>query len=138
MIKTYRELIEIPDFNDRFEYLRLAGKVGGPTFGSHRYLNQLLYRDPAWKSIRNAVIIRDRGCDLAHPDYELGMQSAYVHHINPITREDILERAPKVFNLDNLITTSFQTHQAIHYGTESISPRTVIERTPGDTCPWRN
>lgn len=138
MIKTYRELIEIPDFNERFKYLRVNGRVGSETFGSRRYLNQLLYRDPEWKHIRNLVIIRDHGCDLAHPDYDLGWQSAYVHHINPITKEDILEHKPCVFDFDNLITTSFATHQAIHYGIDSISPRSVVERTPGDTCPWRN
>ena len=136
-IKTYEELITIPSFEDRFLYLKLNGRVGSATFGSHRYLNQLLYRMSDWRSIRNQVIIRDAGCDLAHPDYELTNQSAFIHHINPITIDDILERRKCVFDMNNLITCSFRTHQAIHYSNEDMLPSLPIERQPNDTCPWK-
>lgn len=137
LIKSYHEAILIPDFNDRYEYLRITGAVGDPTFGSHRYLNQLLYKLPEWRRIRNQVILRDNGCDLAHADFEINDQPAYIHHINPITIDDITERRPCVFDLDNLITTSFRTHQAIHYGDSNQLPKIFVERRPNDTCPWR-
>lgn len=135
--KSYHEAMLIPDFTERYEYLKVTGAVGDPTFGSHRYLNQLLYKMPEWRKIRNDVIIRDNGCDLGHPDFELGDQPAYIHHINPITIDDILERRTCVFNLDNLITASFRTHQAIHYGSADQIPKILVERKPYDTCPWR-
>lgn len=137
MTKSYRELIEIPDFHDRYEYLKITGQVGDTTFGSRRYLNQMLYKYPEWRRIRNIVIERDKGCDLAHPDFEIHNQAAYIHHINPITIEDILNRDPKVLDLNNLITTTFDTHQAIHYGSERMLPKLPIERKPNDTCPWK-
>lgn len=137
MKKTYNELITFDKFEDRFEYLKIKGNVGEATFGSQRYLNQMLYRNPQWKSIRNKVIIRDNGCDLAHPDYEINGQAAYVHHINPITIDDIVNENPKIFDMNNLITTTFQTHQAIHYGSRDILLLNPIERKPNDTCPWR-
>lgn len=137
MNKSYHEMILLPSFKERYNYLKITGAVGEATFGSHRYLNQLLYKMPEWRKIRNDVIIRDNGCDLAHPDFELGDQSAYIHHINPITIDDILERRPCVFDLDNLISTSFRTHQAIHYGNADQLPKLPIERKPNDTCPWR-
>lgn len=137
MTRSYAELITIPSFEDRFEYLKIKGNVGEVTFGSQRYLNQMLYRNPQWKSIRNKVIIRDNGCDLAHPDYEINGQAAYIHHINPITIDDIVNENPKIFDLNNLITTTFQTHQAIHYGSRDILLLNPIERKPNDTCPWR-
>ena len=137
MNKSYLELIQLESFEDRFRYLRLNGAVGESTFGSHRRLNQLLYKMPEWRSVRNKVIIRDNGCDLAHSDFELGDQPAYVHHINPITLQDILDRNPEIFDLNNLITVSFQTHQAIHYGDEGLLPKLPIERRANDTCPWR-
>ena len=137
MSKSYAELITIPKFEDRFEYLRIKGNVGEATFGSQRYLNQMLYRNPRWKSIRRDVIIRDNGCDLAHPDYEINGQAAYIHHINPINIDDIANENPKIFDLNNLITTTFQTHQAIHYGSKDILLLNPIERKPNDTCPWR-
>lgn len=136
-MKSYRELIEIPDFHDRYEYLKLSGQVGDSTFGSRRYLNQMLYKYPEWRSIRNKVIERDKACDLAHPDFEINDQPAYIHHINPITIDDILNRDSKVFDLNNLITTTFDTHQAIHYGSERMLPKLPVERRPNDTCPWR-
>ena len=137
MKKTYNELITFDKFEDRFEYLKIKGNVGEATFGSQRYLNQMLYRNPQWKSIRNKVIIRDNGCDLAHPDYEINGQAAYIHHINPITIDDIVNENPKIFDMNNLITTTFQTHQAIHYGSRDILLLNPIERKPNDTCPWR-
>lgn len=137
MAKSYRELMEIDSFEERFRYLRLNGYVGETTFGGHRSLNQMLYRNPDWRSVRNKVILRDNGCDLAHPDFVINGQAPYVHHINPITIEDILEKRRKVFDMNNLITVSFQTHQAIHYGTEDMLPKLPVERKPGDTCPWK-
>lgn len=137
MMKSYRELIQIPSFHDRYLYLKLDGTVGSATFGSRRSLNQMLYKFPEWRRTRNLVIERDKARDLAHEDYEINYQPAYIHHINPITIEDILNRDPKIFDLDNLITTTFDTHQAIHYGSEAMLPKLPIERTPNDTCPWR-
>lgn len=135
--RSYHELITIPDFNDRFEYLKLSGQVGSSTFGSSRYLNQMLYKLPDWRAVRRQVIIRDNGCNLAHADFEIGNEPIYVHHINPITVDDILEHNPIVFDPDNLITTVFMTHQAIHYGDKSLLPQLPIERKPNDTCPWK-
>lgn len=135
--KSYSELMQFDTINDRYEYLRLCGLVSDPTFGSRRYLNQLFYRSPEWKQVRREVIIRDNSCDLAIPDYEI-YKSAIVHHINPITIEDINYRNwDKLLNPENLITVSYNTHQAIHYGSNSLLPSMPIERTPGDTCPWK-
>ena len=136
-MKTYSELIKLKTFKERFDYLKLQGKVGEATFGGSRYLNQLLYKDPMWKSTRDKVISRDRSCDLGHPDYEIKRYPS-VHHINPITKEDILFRSPKVFDLENLITTSSNTHRAIHFGNyDMIAAREEVERKPDDTIPWR-
>lgn len=137
MSKSYHELILLDSFEDRFDYLKLDGRVGKSTFGSHRYLNQLLYRNPQWKSVRNKVIVRDNACDLGHQAYEINGQAAYVHHIEPITIDDILNGDPKVLDLDNLITTTFTTHQAIHYGSRDGLSLLPTERKPNDTCPWR-
>lgn len=137
MAKSYHELIQLPTFKERFEYLKLGGRVGAATFGSHRAINQMLYRHPEWRSIRNQVIIRDEGCDLAHPDFEIRGQAAFVHHIEPITERDILDRNPKVFDMDNLITTVHLTHEAIHYGNFDMIPNQLTERYPNDTCPWK-
>lgn len=136
-MKSYSELIKIESFHDRYLYLKLDGQVGDATFGSRRSLNQMLYKLPEWRSVRNKVIIRDNGCDLAHPDFEISFQPAYIHHINPITIDDILDRNPKIFDLNNLITTTFDTHQAIHYGSEKMLPKLPIERHANDQCPWR-
>lgn len=134
--KTYSELITISSFEERFEYLSLSGIVGDITFGGHRYLNQKLYQSPEWKCIKSKVILRDNGCDLAHEDYPIEGH-IYIHHINPISIEDILERRSCVFDLENLISTSSITHNAIHYGSEELLPRGPIVRTKNDTCPWR-
>lgn len=134
--RRYSELIEIPTFEERFEYLKLNGKVGEMTFNGHRYLNQKLYQCPEWAGIRRRVIIRDQGLDLACDGYEI-MGSVLVHHINPITIGDIVERRPCVFDLENLISTSLDTHNAIHYGDAELLPTGLIVRTKNDTCLWR-
>lgn len=138
MNRSYHELITIASFEDRYEYLKIGGKVGESTFGSHRYLNQILYQMPEWKEARRNAIVRDGAFDLAHPDYEMGpKQPLYVHHINPITIDDIMERRKCVLDLDNLVVCSFDTHQAIHYGSVSLLPEKPVIRKPNDTCPWR-
>lgn len=137
MKKTYRELLCLPTFKERFEYLKLSGQVGRETFGSKRYLNQLLYKYPEWRTARRDAIVRDNGCDLAHPDYQITSEPIYVHHINPITIDDILGRNPMVFDLNNLICTIHSTHNAIHYGNASMLPIMPEERRPNDMCPWR-
>lgn len=135
--KSYSELIKIESFEERLKYLSLAGIVGETTFGGHRYLNQILYQSYKWKNeTRPEVILRDNGCDLGHEDYLIN-GSIYIHHINPITIDDVLEERPCVFDLDNLICTSFQTHNAIHYGIEDFLPKSFVERKKYDTCPWR-
>lgn len=136
MNKCYSELITIPTFIERYRYLRLGGKVGEDTFGFDRYLNQIFYKDPEWLRTRDLVIIRDGGCDLAMPDREI-LSRILVHHINPITKEDIINRDPKLFDLENLICTIKNTHDAIHYGDESLLLAEPIERRFNDTCPWR-
>lgn len=134
--KTYSELIKIEKFEDRFAYLSLSGTVGKTTFGGHRYLNQILYQTEKWKSTRREVILRDNGCDLAHKDYSIN-GSIYIHHINPVTIDDILEERPCVFDLENLVCTAFQTHNAIHYASKDLLPKGSVNRTKNDTCLWR-
>jgi hypothetical protein len=135
-IRTYTELISIPTFEERFEYCKISARVGDQTFGGHRYLNQLLYKMPEWKSVRREVMIRDNGYDLAHEDYPID-GSIYIHHLNPITIDDIQNRKGWVFNPEYLISVSFKTHNAIHYGDESLLSKAPIVRTRNDTCPWR-
>lgn len=134
--RTYSELIKIESFEDRFKYLSLVGTVGEATFGGHRYLNQTLYQTEKWKSTRREVILRDNGCDLAHKDYIIN-GSIYIHHLNPITIDDILEERPCVFDLENLVSTAFRTHNAIHYGSEDLLQKKPINRQKNDTCLWR-
>lgn len=137
MTKSYSELIHIQTFEDRLRYLMKNGIVGDITFGGHRYLNQMLYQTERWKYTKRQAIIRDNGCDLAHEDYPIS-GSMYVHHIEPITIEDILNRNPCVFDLDNLVCTSFTTHNLIHYGNEEgVKQFELPVRKPNDTCPWR-
>lgn len=136
MIRTYAELVTLATFEERYEYLRLDGKVGEETFGSNRYLNQLFYKDPDWRATRDRIVIRDCGCDLGVLGFEL-YGTIYIHHINPITKDDILSRAPKLFDPENLICCSKRTHDAIHYGDRSLLCVAPIERTPYDTCPWK-
>ena len=137
MMKTYSELKDLPSFIDRFQYLKLHGIVGAETFGLDRYLNQVFYQSKEWKEIRRKVIIRDNGCDLGIPDREIAKgDTLMIHHINPITLDDIIRRDPKLFDLDNLICCSEKTHRAIHYGDENLVVMDVQERRAGDTCPW--
>lgn len=136
MIRTYSEAIRINDFKERYKYLQLFGEVGVDTFGYDRYLNQMFYHDSAWRAIRDKVIVRDNGCDLADENRPI-FSGLIVHHINPITKQDVLDRSPRLFDLDNLICVSPITHRAIHYGDErSIISEPTIRR-PNDTCPWR-
>lgn len=136
-IKTYSELITIPTFEERFEYLQLKGSVGKDTFGYDRHLNQVLYRSPEWKRLRNQIIIRDCGCDLACEGYDIHSK-VLIHHLNPITVEDVLARSRKVFDPDNLVCVSHNTHNAIHYGGVDLLVTGPIIRTKNDTCPWRH
>lgn len=138
-IKTYSELITLPTFEERYRYLRIEGTIGIATFGYDRYLNQVLYMSPEWRRFRDTIIIRDNGYDLACEGFELHAKSRItVHHIDPITVEDVLNRNPKVFDPDNVILTCHNTHMAIHYGDESLLITGPIVRTKNDTCPWRH
>lgn len=136
-IRTYSELIKIPTFKERFEYLRLDGKVGEETFGFDRYLNQVFYKSPEWKAARDFVIIRDQGCDLAMEGHEI-FGRILVHHMNPIRIEDIVNRSKYLLDPEYLICTIKNTHDAIHYGDGSLLITGPIERTKNDTCPWRH
>ena len=136
-MRTYSELIELPTFEDRFRYLQLNGVVGQDTFGFDRYLNQVFYQSPEWKRVRDMVIVRDNGCDLAMEGYDI-QGRILIHHMNPVSLRDINDRNEDLLNPDYLITTTHQTHNAIHYGDESLLPRGPIVRTPFDTCPWKH
>ena len=135
-MRSYSELITLPDYAERLKYLATASKVGDTTFGDNRYLNQMLYHDSEWKRTRHLVISRDRGCDMALEEFPI-FDRVYIHHINPITPEDILNRDRKVFDLENLISVSFDTHQLIHYGVQNPNDNSPTVRTANDTCPWR-
>lgn len=135
-MRTYTELIAIPDFQARFEYLKLDGEVGQDTFGFDRYLNQQFYRSKRWLAVRDAVIIRDNGCDLAHPDYQIGGK-VLIHHLNPITKEDILHDSGLIIDPEFLVCVSQRTHNAIHYGDARLIQTPLTERSKYDTCPWR-
>lgn len=134
--RSYHELITIPQYLERFEYLKLNGSVGKETFGYDRYLNQILYRSDEWKKFRRQIIQRDLGRDMAHSDHEI-MGRVLVHHINPITVQDIVDRNFKVFDPDNVVLVSHITHEAIHYGDDSLLIKDPVIRKPNDTCPWR-
>ena len=138
-MRTYSELITLPTFEERYKYLRLQGEIGNETFGAERYLNQRFYRSREWKHIRNFVITRDMGCDLGVEDREIpkGVK-IIIHHMNPITVDDMSDNIQLLLDPDYLITTMEKTHNAIHFSDESIlySSEPVIRR-PGDTCPWR-
>lgn len=136
-IRTYSELIQLPTFEERFDYLRLDGVVGKDTFGFDRYLNQQFYRSSEWKRIRNRVIVRDNGCDLGIDDYEIHGR-ILIHHMNPISIEDLQHMSDLLMNPEYLICVSHRTHNAIHYGDESLIVTAPIERTQNDTCPWRH
>ena len=136
-VKTYSELITLPTFEERFLYLQLNGSVGKDTFGFDRYLNQIFYRSKRWRSIRDQVIIRDNGCDLGMDGYEI-YGNTLIHHMNPITMEDIERESEFLLDPEYLITTTHKTHNAIHYGDASLLPTMPIERSRNDTCPWRH
>lgn len=135
MIRTYSELAELDTFEDRYNYLRLGGRVGRDTFGFDRYLNQAFYRSPEWLFVRNKVIARDNGCDLGVEGREI-WDRILVHHMNPISKYDIIERNPDLWNPDFLICVSHSTHNAIHYGDDSKLFKMPKNRTPGDTKLW--
>lgn len=135
-LKTYSELIQLRTLEDRFNYLNQGMAVGDSTFGFDRYLNQRFYNSPEWKRVRQKVIIRDNGCDMAHPDYPIGGR-IIVHHLNSITPEMIVNRDPALFDPNNLVCVSHETHEAITYGSIEMLPEDPIERSPHDTTPWR-
>lgn len=137
MTKTYLEMSELQTFEERLEYLMLDGKVGEDTFGFDRYLNQALYKSKEWRSLREKIIIRDNGCDLGVEGYEIN-DRILIHHINPITQQDILERDACVFDPNNLISVSKRTHDAIHYSSSLIVTNKPKVRTVNDTCPWKS
>lgn len=136
IIKTYSELIKLKTFEERYKYLKLGGIVGKETFGFDRYLNQTFYKTDEWLSIRDHVIVRDNGCDLGIEGREIHSR-ILVHHMNPITKEDILSRSEYLLNPEYLICTIKSTHDAIHYGDESLLITMPVERRKNDTCPWK-
>ena len=136
-IKTYSELIELPTFKERYEYLKLSGIVGEDTFGFDRYLNQVFYKSREWIDVRDYVIVRDNGCDLGISDHEIHGR-ILIHHMNPITKGDILNRTEFLLNPEYLISTTKRTHDAIHYGDENLIMDEPIIRTKNDTCPWKH
>lgn len=135
-IKSYQELIKFTTFEERLNYLKLNGSVGKETFGFDRYINQIFYHSYEWLSFRDKIIIRDNGCDLGVEGYEI-FDSIIIHHINPITYDDIVNMNPCVFDMNNAISTQLSTHNAIHYSNDGLLIKPVIERTKNDTCPWR-
>ena len=137
MIRTYAELSELSTFEERFNYLHLSGKVGEETFGFDRIFNQKFYTSYEWRRIRSFVISRDLGCDLGVDGYEI-QNGIFIHHMNPITLDDIEKRTEILLNPNYLICTSFETHNAIHYGDLKQAVRKPIERTKNDTCPWKH
>lgn len=138
IIRTYSELMRLETFDERFDYLKLDGVVGQSTFGFDRYLNQKFYLSEEWRQIRNFVITRDMGCDLAHLDFEIINQIILIHHMNPLTIEDILEKSDFLLNPEYLICTTDLTHKAIHYGNKDLLPKGPIVRFRNDQCPWRH
>lgn len=136
-IRTYSELSKLKTFRERYEYLKLDGTVGEETFGFDRYINQMFYKSEEWKRIRNYVITRDNGCDLGIQDRKIVDSVILVHHMNPITKEDIINKNEILLDPEYLITTIKPTHDAIHYGDEDILFGEFIERSKNDTCPWR-
>ena len=136
-IKTYTELITLPTLKERFEYLKLAGVVGKATFGYDRYLNQRFYKSYEWRSLRNHIITRDGGCELGLEDYEIRGR-IFIHHMNPIVDDDIIDNSDYLMNPNYLICVSQEMHNALHYGNEDIlRAKQLVERRPNDTCPWK-
>lgn len=137
MIKTYSELIRFKTLEERYQYLRIGGRVGEETFGFDRWMNQVFYKDPRWRDIRDEVITRDNGCDLGIEGYDIHGK-IFVHHMNPVTKDDILYNFDSLLNPEFLISMSKRTHDAIHYGNEDLLPQSPIVRTRNDTCPWKH
>lgn len=135
MTRSYVELSQLMTFEDRYHYLALRGEVGAATFGFDRWVNQQFYQSREWRSVRDYVITRDEGCDLGIPGHEIH-DRLYIHHMNPMSLRDITEGDPRILDLDNLITCTHQTHNAIHYGDESKLAKPLVERRPGDTKLW--
>ena len=136
-IKTYSELVTFPTFEERFKYLQLFdGHVGEDTFGYDRYLNQQFYKTCEWRNLRDKLIVRDNGCDLGVDGYEIHGR-IIIHHLNPISKNDIISQTDFLTNPEYLICTTHNTHNAIHYGDENLLIKGPIERTKNDTCPWR-
>ena len=136
-IRTYSEMMTLDTFEERFRYLKLDGVVGRETFGYDRYLNQILYSSDEWKRCRREIILRDNGCDLGCEGYDIHSR-ILIHHINPITVDDVLNRNPIVFDPENLICTTHNTHNAIHYSDENQLVTGPIKRSKNDTCPWKH
>lgn len=137
-IRCYSELIKLRTFKERYEYLKLDGKVGEETFGFDRWLNQAFYKSKEWQRIRNDVIARDLGCDLGCIDREIIDEMILIHHMNPISKEDIINKTDFLLNPEYLITTIDNTHRAIHYGNEEMLYQPPVERFKNDQCPWRH
>ena len=135
-LRTYSELCKLDTLEDRFEYLRLNGLVGDELFGYARYLNQEFYHGAAWRNVKEQVIIRDGGYELGVPGWKIVGQ-IYVHHMNPITLDMLRRQDPLMLDPENLISCSYNTHQAITWGNKSLLPKPMIKRRPGDTCPWK-
>lgn len=136
-IRTYSELITLPTFEERYEYLRLGGTVGKDTFGFDRYLNQAFYKSKEWLDVRDYVVTRDHGCDLGVEGYEI-YDRILIHHINPIEKMDIIQRTDFLLNPEYLISTRKKTHDAIHYGDHNMLIEPTITRVKNDTCPWKH
>ena len=140
IIRTYSKLITLRSFEERFEYCKLSGKVGIETFGSSRFINQDFYRSKLWRDFRNYIIVRDNGFDLAHKDHPMASdETIYIHHLNPLTIEQIMDDFYLAIDEENAISTLFETHQAIHYGSaDYLHTTTFAERRPFDTVPWKH
>ena len=135
IFRSYSELVKLQTFSERYNYLRLVGQVGSTTFGFDRYLNQSFYTSRDWRQVRHAVIARDAGCDLGLEGYEI-FDRVYVHHMNPLTKKQVLAADENMFNLEHLISCTLNTHNAIHYGDSNSLVRLPPERRPGDTTLW--
>jgi hypothetical protein len=135
MIRTYSELFRMETFEERYRYLALNGVVGGATFGFDRYMNQQFYRSTQWRQLRDWVGIRDKGCDLGVEGHEIH-ERLYIHHMNPMRAKELIEANDDILDPEFLITTTHRTHNAIHYGDESLLAQPFVERTPGDTRLW--
>lgn len=136
-LRSYSELKRLPTFKERYEYLRIGGLVGESTFGFERFLNQALYTSQRWRLLRNQIIVRDNGCDLGVEGYDI-YDKIIIHHMNPLTREQMEEPDDSMFDPEYLICVSHNTHNAIHYGDASLLRQEYVPRRPNDTCPWKD